>query len=184
MTEIANILDLDGNVIGKMSRDEAEASGHITENVLVFIFDSLGRVWTQLRSKDKKTYPGLIDVSTCGGKHSHETKEGAANREVAEETGLLSLNLKFAETFLNSWKDASGTQHQVWSHLFTAITDDTPEAQPKEGVDEYQLWSDGELIKALAEAPQKFIPSFAAEYRRARNYVAKTVNADDCKNLK
>ena len=43
--EIIDVLSDTGEVIDTISREQAEQDNHITENVLVFVFNSLGKVW-------------------------------------------------------------------------------------------------------------------------------------------
>ncbi len=52
--EIIDVLDVDGNVIDSIPREQAESDNHLTENVLVFT--SEGEVWTQLRPQTKKHF--------------------------------------------------------------------------------------------------------------------------------
>lgn len=98
--EIIDVLNDDGEVIDTISREEAERDNHTTENVLIFVFNSKGKVWVQLRPKTKNHYPGVWDISACGGVVSGESHEQAAKRETQEEMGL-DLELKYVESFLN-----------------------------------------------------------------------------------
>src|SRR5690554_2314697 len=136
--EIIDILNEDGEVIGTIPREEAEQGNHITENVLVFLYNSLGKVWTQLRPQTKKHFPGTWDISVCGGIRSGEAPEQAAARETLEETGL-EAQLHRVETFLNVFEGDNGEQRKRISHLFVGITDATPTADKTE-VDEFRLW--------------------------------------------
>src|SRR4030088_3038736 len=93
--EMVEILNDDGVIVATISRIKAEANNHTTQNVLVFVFNSLGKVWVQLRPKAKKHYPGRWNVSACGGLLSSEEPDAAAAREVGEETGLVNVPLRY-----------------------------------------------------------------------------------------
>src|ERR1035438_8106899 len=97
--EMVNILDDNGKLLASITREEAERDNHTTENVLIFIFNSVGKVWAQLRAKNKNHYPSMWDISACGGITSGEAVDVAAKREAFEETGI-DLDLHHVESFL------------------------------------------------------------------------------------
>ncbi|MCW1908771.1 MAG: hypothetical protein KIH63_005525, partial [Candidatus Saccharibacteria bacterium] len=65
--EQVDILNERGEVVGTMSREQAEEENHATPNVLIFLFNSLGQTWKQLRPMSKNHYPGRWDITACGG---------------------------------------------------------------------------------------------------------------------
>jgi isopentenyldiphosphate isomerase len=83
-TEIIDVLSPDGAVLKQMPRDLAESENYMSANVLIFLFDPLGRVWVQLRPTDKKHFGGLWDITACGGILSAESAIDAAVRETRE----------------------------------------------------------------------------------------------------
>lgn len=95
---LIDVLDEKGNPIG-----EAKTKLEIHEKGLwhaashVWIFNPRGEILLQLRSKDKDSFPGLLDISAAGHIDSGETPLIAAIREIGEEIGLSvkqeSLNL-------------------------------------------------------------------------------------------
>src|SRR6266403_4015737 len=175
--ETLEILDEDGHIIGTMSREEAEAANHATPNVLVFIFDSAGRVWIQLRPKTKKHYPGLWDIATCGGVVVGETPAESAKREMSEEMGFTT-ELEPVVSFMNVFPgdDPSETRRRL-SHLFIGISDLQP--QVSDEVDEFKALPHAELRTDAAAHPQKYIPSFLAELDKATAaYVTRIANAN------
>ena len=135
--EIIDVLNEDGEVIDTVSREQAERDNHITENVLVFVFNSLGRVWVQLRPQSKNHYPGKWDISACGGVLSDETNEQAAHRETLEEMGI-EVDLHYVESFLNVFPGDNGEKRKRLSHLYVGISDKQP--QISDEVDEFKDW--------------------------------------------
>ncbi len=162
--EIIDILNAEGEKVGKMSREEAENDNHTTEHVLTFVFSSHGRVWVQLRPKTKKHYPGMWDISACGGVVSGESHEEAAKREAFEETGL-EVDLHYVESFLNTFPDDSGETRKRLSYLYMAISDDKPVINDE--IEEFKEWQVNELRQDVKSKPDKYVPSFLTELDKA-----------------
>lgn len=163
--EITEIFNADGDIIGTMSREEAEQNNHIIQNVIVFVFNSLGKVWIQKRPMNKNHFPGLWDVSACGAIHAGEDKLQAAEREQAEEMGFVS-ELHFVETFMNEFSDETGRETRVrLSHLFVGISDELP--HDTDEVDEFAALPFTELSKRVDSNPEEYIPSFKLELDKA-----------------
>lgn len=164
--EIIDIFDKEGIYIGSMARHEAERDNHVIQNVIVFVFNSLGKVWIQKRpNKPNKHYPGLWDVSACGAIHTGEEPLAAAKREQQEEMGFVS-DLRYVETFMNTFPDEAGKNtRQRLSHLFIGESEELP--QPNEEVDEFLATPYKELRQQVIDNPQYYIPSFLLELDKA-----------------
>lgn len=162
--ELIDVLNSEGEVIDTITREEAERDNHVTENVLVFLFNSLGKVWTQLRPQTKNHYPGRWDISACGGVISGESHQQAATRETLEETGI-DAQLHYVESFLNVFPGDNGEERRRLSHLYVAVSDEIP--QPNEEVDEFKLWQPAELHADVLARPDAYIPSFEIELDKA-----------------
>ena len=162
-TEIVDVFDEAGNILNMMPRNEAELNYHITANALIFVFDIQGRVWSQLRPSNKTHFPGLWDITACGGLLSGETGLQAANRELEEETGLK-VPLVHVESFLNIFPGDNGQSHRRLSHLFFGITNEVPVTGIE--VDEFRLWEVRDLLDELQTNPNDFVPPFRAELER------------------
>ncbi|KWX78766.1 NUDIX hydrolase [Paenibacillus jilunlii] len=88
--EILTIFDAEGQVTGTAPRDEVHRYGHWHETFHCWFVeqreDSL-YIYLQLRSKDKRDYAGLLDITAAGHLLANETvKDGL--REVEEELGV------------------------------------------------------------------------------------------------
>ena len=162
--ELVDIISDDGAIVGTMSRDEAEYTNQPIQNVCVFVFNSLEKVWIQKRPMKKKHFPGLWDVSACGAVESGEDIAIAAQREQEEEMGFRA-ELSLVESFINEFP---GQDNQTWrrlSHLFVGESDEIP--QSNDEVDEFAAWPFVELRQKIALEPEKFIPSFLVELDKA-----------------
>ena len=162
--ELVDVLDTEGRVLGTIPRTQAELDNHITPNVLVFLFNSAGKVWAQLRPRSKKHYPGKWDISACGGVVNDETPEEAAQRETVEETGL-EVTLHHVESFLNVFPGDQGEARKRFSHLYVGLSDKVP--QPGEDVEEFKEWCLAELREDINARPEAYVPSFLIELEKA-----------------
>jgi len=162
--EKLEIVDEQGNPLGIVTREEAERKNHITQNVLVFVFTQEGKIWAQKRPLSKKHYPGLWDISACGGIVFGEMPNLSALRETQEEMGIT-CELHFVDKFLNQFKGEDGSKRQRFSHLFVGITDQEPIVSPE--VDEFKCLTYDELKEKIKSHPEHFVPSFLLELEKA-----------------
>lgn len=89
-TELLNIFDENRNRIGTATRAEVHRLGHWHEAFHCwFVSREAGQVYIylQLRSKEKKDYPNLLDISAAGHLLAHETVLDGV-REIEEELGI------------------------------------------------------------------------------------------------
>jgi isopentenyldiphosphate isomerase len=88
--ETLNIFDREGNPIGTAERDEVHRQGYWHETFHCWFIKQEKEkcfLYFQLRSKEKKDYPNLLDITAAGHILSHESLEDGI-REVREETGI------------------------------------------------------------------------------------------------
>lgn len=162
--EQVDVFDEDGNRIDTILRHEAEDQNHLTENVLIFIFTSKGQIWTQLRSYTKKHFPGVWDISACGGVEAGETRDEAAKRETYEEMGF-DCSLNYQESFMNIFKGEDGSTRKRLSHLYTGLSDKQPVTNDE--VAEVKCWDVAELRQYAFDNPKDFVSSFIFELDKA-----------------
>jgi len=88
--EFVDILDDQGNSIGsQVTLEEAHRDGLWHDAAHVWIYNSKGDVLVQLRTKRKRLYPGLWDISAAGHVSAGETVIAGACRELEEELGII-----------------------------------------------------------------------------------------------
>jgi len=85
-TEMLRIFDIHHNPIGIASRDEVHRKGYWHETFHCWVLEG-NQIFFQLRSLDKKDYPGLLDITAAGHLLANETVEDGI-REIQEEIGL------------------------------------------------------------------------------------------------
>lgn len=164
-TEILNVMDEQGNVVRTVTREEAERDNHLTPNAIIFIFTPKGEVWVQKRAMAKKHFPGIWDVSACGGISHDEKPEESALREMEEEMGFT-CDLQFVEAFLNEFPGEDGSLRRRLSHLFIGVSDKIP--QVNEEVEEFKAVPADALVQHIQENPAVYVPSFLMELEKAR----------------
>ncbi|MDR0136544.1 NUDIX hydrolase [Metabacillus idriensis] len=97
--ELLRIFDENYNPIGKASRADVHKIGHWHETFHCWfagIENDRVYLYFQLRSKEKKEYPNLFDITAAGHILAHETIEDGT-REVEEEIGI---HVSFSELVL------------------------------------------------------------------------------------
>lgn len=105
MEELIDVLDEDGNKIGKIeTRAKVHEKGLWHRIIVVSFIDRNGHLLMQQRAFDKESNPGKWDVSAAGHVSSGQTSIEAAVREVAEELGIeiTEKELKYILTYKNS----------------------------------------------------------------------------------
>lgn len=89
MTEWFDIVDEDGQVTGKATREECHNGSKFLHSVVhVHIFSSEKKLLLQKRRQDKDIQPGKWDTSIGGHIQSGEPLEDALKRETLEEAGV------------------------------------------------------------------------------------------------
>lgn len=88
--ELIKIFDEQMNPLGVASREEVHRKGYWHETFHCWVISREGEkdyIHLQLRSKTKKDFPDLLDITAAGHILSHETMEDGI-REVEEELGI------------------------------------------------------------------------------------------------
>lgn len=154
--ELVNIFDDDGNLLGVMNRQQAEAENRRTENVVVLVFTPEGKLWMQQRPHDKTFHPGLWDISACGGVESHEHRDTAAARETQEELGLTP-DLQYIDTLMREIPSEDGALYPRLSHFYIGESDQEP--QLNEEVLALKAWHINDLYDDMEKNSHIYTPN-------------------------
>ena len=87
--EILDVVDENDNVIARKTRGEIHAQGLMHRAVHILVFNSKDELFLQKRSMNKDEQPGKWDSSAAGHVDSGETYLDCAQREIAEELGIV-----------------------------------------------------------------------------------------------
>jgi isopentenyldiphosphate isomerase len=88
MEEFFDIVSDDDEAIGRATRKEVHAKGHIHRSVLFFIFGRDGRVFVNQRTEAKEFYPGYWSIVFGGHVQAGEGYADTVEREAEEEAGV------------------------------------------------------------------------------------------------
>ncbi len=164
--DIFDVVNAEDKVIRQERRSVVHREGLLHRAVHIFVFNSAGELFLQLRSKSKDEYPSRYTSSASGHVDAGEEYDFAANRELQEELGITG-ELEFL-TKLPARKELAN-EH---SALYRVTTDDELNLDPDEiaGGDFYPV---GEIAMWILRDPHKFSPPFLVLfdwYRRRFDY--------------
>ena len=162
--EMIDVVDENSVVVDAVSRETADKLNHLVQNVLVFVFNSMGEVWIQRRAKTEKHFPGQWDISACGAVASGEKPDEAARRETLEEMGIKP-KIVFVESFLNEFPGQDNRIYRRFSHLYVGVSDEIPKENDE--VDEFKAVPHKQLARTVAKHQDQYIPSFLFELKKA-----------------
>ncbi len=93
--ELVDIVDDDDHVVATVTRAEMRAHRLLHRSVGIAVVSSDGRLLIHRRSEAKDIWPGWWDIAAGGVVASGETYAEAARRELAEELGLIDVDVEF-----------------------------------------------------------------------------------------
>jgi isopentenyl-diphosphate Delta-isomerase len=162
--EYLNIVDEDDNIIGQESREKIHSEGLLHREIHVYFITPDREVIFQHRAKDKDIYPDLLDATVGGHVDLGDTYQGAAIREIKEETGL---NVTMDDlVFLNktrkkaSLDKATGKINNAWreSYIYNFKGELSDLKTEKGKALGFELWSLEKLKDISEEEKKRFIP--------------------------
>lgn len=95
MQEVLDVVDENNTVVGKAAKDEVLKKNLIHRGAVIFLFDSKHRIFIHQRTKNKRIYPNMWNMTLGGSVVSGESFPEAANREITEEVGVKDAKLQF-----------------------------------------------------------------------------------------
>jgi isopentenyl-diphosphate delta-isomerase type 1 len=158
-----DVVDRQDQVIGRALRREVHARALWHRAIHVLVFDAAGRIFLQKRSLRKDMSPGLWDSSCSGHLDSGEDYDAAAQRELAEELGLLVARPP-ARWFRVEACVETGWEF-VWVYRLHA---NGPFTLHPDEIDEGAWLDPVELTARIAAEPGRFAPAFRLIWERAQ----------------
>jgi len=92
--EVVDIVDENDHVIGTAPRAEVRTRNLRHRAAYILVFNSNGQLFVHQRTMQKDVYPGYFDVTAGGLVLAGETYDAAAQRELAEELGIVDAPLR------------------------------------------------------------------------------------------
>lgn len=142
--ELLEIVDSNGNTIGTALRSDAHGNPSLIHKVVhVLIFNENGKLLLQKRSMNKDVAPGKWDTSVGGHVSPNEDMIEAAKREMKEELGIISDNIKPLYSYIHS---NSYESEFVYTH---SCIHNGPFFFNKEEIDDVRFWSLEDIKNAI-----------------------------------
>ncbi|MEO3977778.1 NUDIX hydrolase [Streptomyces sp. CAU 1734] len=154
--ETIDYVDAEDRFVCRGPRGGAGAAGLHYRIAATIVLDGTGRVLVYRRPARATVHPGCHDVLVGGGVRAGESYRRAAERELAEETGL---RVPVREV-LRSRRDSPLGPCHLRVHL--ALLDGPVRAAPDEIAQHLLL----PLAEVLTDPPQPFIPAGLESLRR------------------
>ena len=89
--EWVDVVDDDDRVVGRVTRPEMRTRNLLHRAVYVFVLNTRGELFVHRRTATKDVYPGYCDLTIGGVVGTGEEYDAAAERELAEELGLIGV---------------------------------------------------------------------------------------------
>lgn len=157
--DLVVLLDDQGNEIGTAPK----SSVHGTDTALHLAFschvrNAHGQVLVTRRAIGKRTWPGVWTNSFCGHPRPAEPVLSAVHRHAEHELGIRVHTLELAlPLFRYRATDAAGIVEHEICPVYTALTDDEPDPNPRE-VAETRWVDPADLARSLRTTPWAFSP--------------------------
>lgn len=138
--ELLEIVDTQGNTIGTALRSEIHGNPSLLHKVVhVLVFNEKGDLLLQKRSMNKDVAPGKWDTSVGGHVPNGEDLITATLREMEEELGIVSEDIKPLYSYIHS-------NHYESELVFThSCIHNGPFTFNREEIDEVRFWSMNEI---------------------------------------
>lgn len=155
--EVFDVVNDRDEVIGQATRAEVHAKGLLHRAIHVWVFDRLGRIFLQKRSKWKDMAPQRWDSSCSGHVDSGETYEAAAVREVREEIGLVLPGPASLALIVRAHaQEETGFE---FMQVYEAFSEGPFQLHPAE-IEEGRWWEESEVDAAIVHQPDLFTRPF------------------------
>lgn len=160
------ILNMEGEVLGKMPRSIAHCGSNILHPVVhMQVLNTRGELYLQKRPAHKLIQPNKWDTAVGGHVAADESVDVSLQREASEEIGLSTFK---AQPFKQYLWESDIEKEMVFG--FVSITDQ-PLRPDGEEVEEGKFWSLVSIEESLGKGV--FTPNFEHEYELLKCYLKK-----------
>jgi isopentenyl-diphosphate delta-isomerase type 1 len=161
--EPIDIVDADGNVIGRATRAEVHGNPALMHRVVhILVFNRAGDVLLQKRSLEKDIQPGKWDTSVGGHLDPGEDYDAAARRELFEELGIREPGFELLYDFV--WRSERETE---LVRVYGLVYEGPIVVHPDE-IDAARFWTRGEIEAHIGRGV--FTPLFEKGWLRFKEW--------------
>lgn len=159
-----NIVDESGNIIGEETRENIHKRGLLHREVHVWFYTPKDEIIFQHRSKDKDTYPDLLDTTVGGHVEIGSDYENSALQELKEETGMKTTknNLAFIKIVRSKTYDkVTGMTNNVIRAIYAYYYDGNVKnlkIEKGEAIG-FEVWPFEKIFNITNEDRKRFIPA-------------------------
>ena len=165
MSELITEVDKQNKIIGKGKPSSFFATNKIHRSSNLLLFDELGRLLLQKRSKNKILYPGMYSFSVSGAVNLKETHKRTIIREMKEEIGIqINCRPLFTYRFFDVFDKSFAIL--FIGHYQGKLTIN------KEEVDSVKWMTMNSIKKDLLERPLRYSPVFFYAMRKYLEQIA------------
>lgn len=163
-----NIVDENGNIIGKDTRKNIHKQGLLHREIHVWFYTPKGGLIFQHRAKDKDTRPDLLGATVGGHVEIGSDFKTAALQEIKEETGIRAAkdNLVFLQMMRSKTYDkATGMTNNVVRAIYAYRYDgDIADLKIEKGkAVGFEVWPLEKIFNIADEDRKRFIPNILKE---------------------
>lgn len=165
---VLNIINEEGKVIGQDTRKNIHAKGLLHREIHVWFYTPKGEIIFQHRTKNKDTFPDMLDATVGGHVEIGDDFEDTALKEMVEETGVVVTKdkLKLIKTVRSNHVDpTTGKINNVIRKVFAyKFEGDSANLRVEDGLGEgFEVWPIAKLETVSQADAQRFIPSLLNE---------------------
>lgn len=154
--ELVNIIDENGNILYKVSKDQAHAKGLLHKTITAQLIDSQGR-WILVKQAPHKQDAGQFVCPAGGHIRSGENELDALAREVQEELGLKDFKrvykgkMMFDRFVLNRQENHLVSVYEIYTDALPILNEEAVE---------YKAFTIKEIKKHFDKNPATFGDAF------------------------
>lgn len=157
--ELFPLVDEEGRVVGRATRDECHSGSKLLHPVVhLHVFNAAGDLYLQKRPEWKDIQPGKWDTAVGGHIDYGETPEAALQREVREELGITDFTPRLIDKYVF---ESPRERELVYVH---STTYDGPIHPSRDELDGGRFWTMQEIRAALGH--NLLTPNFESEFLR------------------
>ncbi|OQX18585.1 MAG: hypothetical protein BWK76_07015 [Desulfobulbaceae bacterium A2] len=144
--ELIQLVDENNREIGTGLRRRMRAEVLIHRASYILVLNSAGELLLQRRTLTKDIYPGALEVAAGGVVLAGESYALSAQRELAEELGIVGVEL---HRRFDHFHDAA--DNRVWGRVYTCTWDGPLRLQPEEVSEAFFLPPADALVRCRRE---------------------------------